>query len=236
MAESAVPEEAVYGATDFQEIATFDDVRFVLRSKLFEQVGPDDGYPRVGLQQQIIGDSVVMLRGEHHAERRQLESVLFRRSTLLMYERELVRPRLERTLKRLAESRDVDGVARADLNELSRDMLLQLMLTLSGIVLETPAEEQRFGELFGTLDSGSRVRHAVDGEKALREGLDAQRQFEREFFRPAWQRHEELLAEVESGARAEGELPNDLITLMLASRTTSPPGTKASGSERRPST
>jgi cytochrome P450 len=208
MAEPSVSEAAVYGATAFQEIATWDDVRFVLRSRSFEQVGPEDGYPRVDLQHRIIGDSVVMLRGDDHAERRHLESVLFRRPTLVTYERELVRPRLRRTLEELA--RDADGVARGDLNEISRTMLVQLMLTLTGISLDSPERERRFDELFATLDSGSRVRHAVDGEKALAEGLAAQRQFEEEFFLPAWREHDELLA-------ANQPLPNDLITLMLRS-------------------
>jgi cytochrome P450 len=211
-----LPEEAVYGATEFQEVADWDDVRFLLRSKSFEQVGPDDGYPRVGLQHMIIGDSVVMLRGEHHAERRHLESVLFRRPTLLMYERDLVRPRLRQALHDLPA--DGDGTVRADLNRISQDMLLELMLTLSGISLETPEKQDAFRALFGTLDSGSRVRHAVDGEKAVREGLAAQRRFAEEFFEPAWREHEQLLAQVEAGELEESALPNDLIMLMLRNR------------------
>jgi cytochrome P450 len=204
-------EDSVYGATDFREITGWDDVRAVLRSKGFEQVGPDDGYPRVGLQQRIIGDSVVMLRGDQHRERRHLESVLFRRPTLLRYEEELVRPRLQRTLAELAAERGPDGVVRGDLIRISLDMLLELMLTLTGIELETPAQEQRFRELFGTLDSGSRVRHAARPETVIEEGLEAQQVFDREFFRPAWTRHERLLAGLAPGEEAQ----NDLITLML---------------------
>jgi cytochrome P450 len=210
-------EQAVYGDAALQEVAGWEDVRFVLRSRDFEQVGPDDGYPRVGLQQQIIGDSVVMARGEDHAERRHLESVLFRRPTLLAYETELVRPRLRRTLARLAASPDADGVARGDLIRISLDMLLELTLRLTGIVLESPEREERFRELFARLDAGSRVRHAADAERALREGLEAQRSFEREFFQPTWERHDRLLADVAAGRRAESEMPNDLITLMLRS-------------------
>lgn len=200
----SVTEAAVYGATAFQEIAAWDDVRFVLRSKHFEQVGPQDGYPRVDLQHRIMGDSVVMLRGEDHAQRRHLESVLFRRATLLSYERELVRPRLAHTLAGLTV--DGDGLRRADLNEISRDMLLALMATLTGVALETPEQERRFDEVFGMLDRGARVRHAADPEAALRDGLAAQRAFAEEFFAPAWTRHE---------AMADDARPNDLITMML---------------------
>jgi cytochrome P450 len=208
-------EESVYGATDFREIADWQDVRFVLRSKSFEQVGPDDGYPRVGLQQRIIGDSVVMLRGDEHSERRHLESVLFRRPTLLAYEQELVRPRLRRTIAELAAARGPDGAVRGDLIRISLDMLLELMLTLTGVSLEGPAQEERFRSIFGTLDSGSRVRHAVRPEAVIEEGLEAQQAFGLEFFRPAWARHEQLLAEIAAGTRGEDEAPNDLITLML---------------------
>jgi cytochrome P450 len=208
-------EQSVYGATDFREIAGFEDVRFVLRSKSFEQVGPDDGYPRVGLQQRIIGDSVVMLRGEQHSERRHLESVLFRRPTLLRYEQELVRPRLQRALGELTATRSADGVVRGDLIRISLDMLLELMLTLTGISLETPEQEERFRAIFGSLDTGSRVRHAADPDRVIEEGLEIQQAFASEFFRPAWERHERLLAEIAAGARPETDAPNDLITLML---------------------
>ncbi len=204
MPTESVTEETVYGATAFREIAAWDDVRFVLRSKLFEQVGPRDGYPRVDLQHRIMGDSVVMLRGEDHAQRRHLESVLFRRATLLKYEQELVRPRLAHTLARLTV--DGDGLRRADLNEISRDMLLALMATLTGVALETPEQERRFDEVFARLDRGARVRHAADPEAALRDGLAAQQAFAEEFFAPAWARHQ---------ATPDDTRPNDLITMML---------------------
>jgi cytochrome P450 len=207
-------EQSVYGAADFREISDWDDVRFVLRSRSFEQVGPDDGYPRVGLQQRIIGDSVVMLRGDQHGERRHLESVLFRRPTLVVYEEQLVRPRLRRALAELDAVRGADGVVRGDLIRISLDMLLELMLTLTGISLETPEQEARFRAIFGTLDSGSRVRHAVDPETVIEEGLAAQQAFASEFFRPAWARHAQLLDEIASEARPESDAPNDLITLM----------------------
>ena len=211
----AATEESVYGGADFQEIVAWEDVRYVLRSRAFEQVGPGDGYPRVELQQQIIGDSVVMLRGGLHSERRRLESILFRRATLAKYEQSLVRPRLRRTLARLAEDRRDGDVPRGDLVQIGFDALVELMLTLTGISLESGEQERRFREIFVALDAGSRVRHAGDAARAIRDGLGAQRAFAAEFFRPAWQRHERLLAEVAAGGRTQAEIPNDLMTLML---------------------
>jgi cytochrome P450 len=191
------------------ELREWADVRFVLRSRSFEQVAPEDGYSEgTELQGKIIGDSLVMARGDGHFERRRLESALFRLPTLVEYEREIVRRRLDATLARLAESRDADGCARGDVVEIGEDVLLAVMAKMIGIDVSTPEREARFGELFSRLDRGTRVRHMVDMHAALREGLEVQRLFEEEFFRPAWAEHAGRLA-------AGEELPNDLVSLML---------------------
>jgi cytochrome P450 len=210
---TAVSEDAIH------EVSTWEDVHFVLRSRSFEQVAPEDDYHEgTVLQGKIIGDSVVMARGPAHLERRRLESVLFRIPTLVAYENELVKPRLATILARLEADRGADRVVRGDLVAISQAVLLEVMAKLVGVDVSTPEREDRFRELFVRLDDGSRVRHMVDMHKALEEGLAVQKLFGDEFFRPAWEEHEQLLADVEAGRRPETDVPNDLITLMQRNR------------------
>src|ERR1700750_1376380 len=121
------------------EATTWDDVHFALRSRSFEQVAPAGGHSDgIELPVRITGDSVLMARGEAHVERRRLESALFRLPTLRMYEQQLVRPRLERTLAALAARRGPDGTARGDLIAIGQATLLEVMAALVGVDVSTP--------------------------------------------------------------------------------------------------
>jgi len=199
------------------EIGSWEDVRFVLRSRSFDQVAPEDGYAEgTELQYRIIGDSLVMARGEPHFERRRIESTLFRLPTLLMYEHELVEPRLHARLDGLPVG--PDGRPVGDVVEIGQDALLAVMAKLLGIDVSTPEREEHFRDIFTRLDSGSRVRHMIDMHQVLDEGLEVQREFNETFWQPAWEAHEHALADVAAGRLDEAALPNDLVTVMLRNR------------------
>lgn len=200
---------------DILEVTEFRDVEYILRVGIFETVGPHDNFS-VGIENQakVIGDSILMARGEDHFQRRRLESVLFRRETLASYEEELIRPRVAAVVRSLADRANSRPVS-ADLVKVSESVFLKLMATLVGLDLDSPADEQRFAALFAKLDAAVRVKYANDMERALQEGLDAQQELDERFFTPSYKRREQLLSGDSSGGTP---VPNDLITLMIRHR------------------
>jgi cytochrome P450 len=192
-----------------RELKEWEDIAFVLRSKDFEPPGREGGFG-AEWQAHLIGESLVEVRGDDHFERRRLESVLFRRDTLLDYERELVLPSLRREVGALAETRDADGLVRTDLLRLAKRVSVDLMTTLVGLDgIEDEEAISEFAELYEDLDVGVRAKYTTgDPGAVVARALDAQRRLVERHFRPSWQRREQLL-------RDGAEAPNDLITLMI---------------------
>lgn len=186
------------------EIAHPEDVEFVLRSRDFEFVRPEDRYSEGSeLQDQLLRDSLLRLWGDDHFDRRRLESPLFRHETLKEYEEELVIPRMR---EEIAAIKAADGVPRTEVIALSYRVFLILVARLVGLDLETREDEERFLRVLETLEGGVRVRYATNPHEVVEAGLGAQQVMEREFLRPSWERRER--------DRAAGIERNDLITVM----------------------
>lgn len=190
------------------EVTDPDDVEFVLRSRDFEFVRPEDRYSEGSeLQDQLLRDSLLRLWGEDHFDRRRLESGLFRHETLKEYEEELVIPRMREELAAIKAAAGEDGVARTEVIALSYRVFLILVAKLVGLDLETRADEERFLRVLEKLEGGVRVRYATNPHEVVAAGLEAQQEMEQEFLRPSWERRKRDLA--------AGIERNDLITVML---------------------
>jgi cytochrome P450 len=192
-----------------QQLTSYEDVTFVLRSKDF---GIASTIPEYGGRywNRLLGGTLSSLDLDDHFERRRLESVLFRREMLRYYETELVGPALHEALGALADQRGEDGLVRADLVRLLKTMLFRLMAALTGLDgVEDDGSVARMEELFDAIDQGIRVRFTTaDPEEVTQRALDARDELLRMFFAPSYERRARLAAE---GA----DLPKDLISIIL---------------------
>ena len=194
---------------EMREVSSPEDVEFVMRSRDFEFHRPEDRYSEGAvLQAALARDSLLRLWGEDHFARRRLESPLFRHETLKRYEEELVVPRLRREIAAIKTSAASRGeIPRTDAITISYRVFLILVAELVGLDLETEADEERFRDILERLESGQRLRYSTNPHEMLALGLEAQKELEREFLVPSWERRERDLA--------VGVERNDLVTIML---------------------
>jgi cytochrome P450 len=156
----------------------------------------------------FLGDSLVVIDGPEHLARRRMYLPLMAEAFLVRLEREVAAPVLAAALDRhLAPG--ADGYERADLVALLRDVYMRLAAALIGF--DAYREEHvsaRLYELLGPLSEGATVEWSPrDHDEVRRAGLAAKEAYRREFFAPAWERRQELLAR-------GGELPTDLLALL----------------------
>lgn len=197
--------------SDMRWLATFQDVVEALRSPAFEQGG---GGRRDSAA--VVGDSLLSLSGSDHFERRRFEAPLFARRHLARLEREIFLPRLMRELDNCED--DGDGWRRGDARQIVRAALLGVSAALVGLSLAPTREaETRLLALMDDLAAGVNAEWIDrDHRTVIETARSAMAKFAAEFFAPAWAERTRLLEEVRLGRRGAGDLPNDLITVMLA--------------------
>ena len=186
-------------------ITTVDESKDVYRQKDLRQSLYDAG--------EIVMDGVLVnLHGDDHRARRRLENRLFRRDTLVHYERDLFPSVIEETLQPYVD----DG--RAELVHMSHQLMMNLAALNSGVD-RTTGDPDETGRLYGymmkfiegaTLAHTTRDPSEVEGEVAA-----AIAGFDHEFLRPSIDRRERLLSGLATGEVSEDELPRDVLTVLL---------------------
>jgi cytochrome P450 len=201
---------------EVRELDTFADVQFVFRTDSFAPLRPEDGFG-AQYQTRVLADTLLELHGSAHAERRRVESPLFRTPALVRYEKEILPPALETAIAELRASAPAGRVPRGDLLLLSTRVLLVVMAAMVGLdTVRTGEGLDRFEADYRRLDAASRVKYAArDPEEILRLGMASLARIVEEFVLPARQLRERLIAEVRVGERRSPDLPVDLLTLML---------------------
>jgi cytochrome P450 len=170
----------------------------------------------------LTGGTVIRLDGAVHLERRRMEAALFSRTALKQYEDQLLRPTIEHCLADLADQqRGPDGVVRADLMALSRQMMLTTSAAIIGLDgVDDPATARRLGGYRDNLMAGTSVeRRLGDHEPILSRAIATKRKFAREFVTPSLQRRKTLVHAAQAGAdNPANDLPIDLLTLFILHR------------------
>jgi cytochrome P450 len=164
-------------------------------------------------------DTLTVLAGEAHNDRRRMETALFARAQLLRFEHSVLQESLNRQLARLARQSVGPGEAlRADLLRLSRFTLLPVTSALVGLDVQDNDEWwerlSEFVRLFGIASALQWKEGDIEQERA--ETLQAAVDFDAEIFTPAWDRRVGLIARYDRGELAREDLPQDLITALLA--------------------
>jgi cytochrome P450 len=171
---------------------------------------PDESFP-------FRGKSVIDLDGEPNFARRRTLAPLFARRALERYEAEIFDVAIDRAIQERVRERDPVGVTRANLVELTRRILLQVMAVIVGLDrVDTPERISLLHEYEGRLGASVTVKWATrDRREVMEEGLEAKSAFVRDFYRPSAARRSRLVDQVRAGKLNRSEAPVDVITLTL---------------------
>jgi cytochrome P450 len=195
------------GHAEMLWITDFDEVDEILKSKLFYST------LSLGPSAPIMGDTLISLHGDAHTYRRRTEILMFSRPALVAYELELVRPALRQSL---AGQVRATGTAKVAIQEVLRYALMLVAARIVGIDVESEEDTaalRSMSERIGEGNSSDWSNQDVDA--VMRSALDAKDEFAARFYEPARARRAELLARHRAGAVDAGELPNDLLMLLL---------------------
>ena len=184
-------------------VGTFEDAKEIYRHKDFKQALYDAG--------EVVMDGVLVnLHGDEHRARRRLENRLFRRETLVHYERDLFPKVIEETLA----PHVADG--HGELVELSHQLMMNLAALNAGVdrPLRTKAETENLYAFMMKFIEGATLAHTTrDPQEVTREVEGAKQEFNRQFLVPSIRRRQDLLERAKSDQSVE--LPKDILTELL---------------------
>ena len=163
------------------------------------------------------GRTLLELDGAEHRARRQLETPLIVRTRLDEYVGEVLDPAIRRNLAQAAEDRGEDGIVRTDLAKLSHRMFLEVAAAVIGLDgVDTPERTRALEDCMYKLNAAFDVKFSTrDHDEVIAEGLEAKQEFVADFYGPSVERRAEMLAREQSGELDVGEVPTDLLTIML---------------------
>lgn len=184
-------------------VGTFEDAKEIYRHKDFKQALYDAG--------EVVMDGVLVnLHGDEHRARRRLENRLFRRETLVHYERDLFPKVIEETLApHVAEGH-------GELVELSHQLMMNLAALNAGVdrPLKTRAETDSLYAFMMKFIEGATLAHTTrDPREVTREVERAKQEFNQQFLIPSIRRRQELLEQAKTDPNVE--LPKDILTELL---------------------
>ena len=189
-------------------VTTYEGARDAFRQKHLRQALYDAG-------EVVMADVLVNLHGDEHRARRRLENRLFRRDTRERDERTRFPGIVAETLAPHV------ATGRAELVSLSHEMMMNLAATAAGVdrPRRTPEETHRLYEYMMRFIEGATLAHYTGDREAKRAdvaaALDA---FDAEFLQPSIARRRAALDAVAAGSLDPDELPQDVLTVLLANQ------------------
>ena len=188
-------------------ISRYDDVNAVLNST---DVSQDDRHPHA----RFFEGTLLMLDGAAHAERRRLETALFRRSALNRYEADALEPAIESALEWARSETRTEGALRTDLVRLVRIMLHRIAAATTGLDVGESLDEtlgfiRCIEELMEGVEIGFDRRDTSD---VLDRAQDALTRFREGYFEPSLARRRS--ARLPGSDMSAGP---DLITTLMSS-------------------
>lgn len=186
-------------------INTMDEAKEVYRNKEMRQALYDAG-------EIVMGDVLVNLHAEEHRSRRRLENRLFRRETLVHYERDLFPDVIERTLAPYV------AAGRAEMVELSHQLMMNLAAVNAGVDRSSGTAEETerlYAQMMKFIEGATLAHTTRDPREVESEIAASMAAFDSEFLSPSIERRQRLLAAVASGEADESVLPLDVLTVLL---------------------
>lgn len=184
-------------------VTTFDDAKEIYRHKDFKQALYDAG-------EVVMGGVLVNLHGDEHRARRRLENRLFRRETLVHYERDLFPQVIQETLAPHV------ALGRAELVELSHQLMMNLAALNAGVdrPLKTKEEtDSLYGFMMKFIEGATLAHTTRDPKEVTNEVESAKSEFNVQFLAPSIKRRQLLIAAAATDETIE--LPKDILTELL---------------------
>ena len=193
---------------ELEHLSTFGDIDETLRSPKFVQ-----GQHRQSLM--FLGDTILLIDGNDHFERRRMESELFDRSALQYYESHALRPVVNRIMNGLKA--DTDGLVHADLVDITRTALYRISASVTGLDgVDEVESTQTFVDWVNLLGEASTVQWSTrPRDVVIAEGLEIRRKFYDRFLGPSIERRHELLRQLRAGTITKQDLPRDVMMTLL---------------------
>jgi cytochrome P450 len=192
-----------------QQLTDYAEINEVLRSRSFVQGAFDMSAPH------FLANSLLILDGPAHLERRRMEAHLFSKSALAASKADHLEPMVDAAIADLQLEAGT-GIVRVDLVPLLRQMLCRMVAKIAGLdEVELGEPANRLAGYVDKLGAGMTVEWATaDQDRIIAEGLAARAEFERDLFRQPAARRRALVEDFRAGKIAREELPKDLITLL----------------------
>jgi cytochrome P450 len=193
----------------FQRADTYAEIEEILRSPDFVQGAHLES-------KMFFGDSLLLMDGPAHMDRRMLFSSLVSKAAMHYYESEALAPVIDQVMAELRTNRGADGLARTDLVPLIRIMLHRITALVTGVDgVDTPERTERFRALVDKLGEAVTVEWSTrDKQQVIREGFQTRDALVTEFLQPSLDRRRELVRRFKSGEIDKSALPTDLLTLL----------------------
>jgi cytochrome P450 len=192
-----------------EHIRSYAEIQEIMQSRDFIQgTSPE--------RDLFFGQSLVMIDGKEHLERKKLFSTLFSRGAMVHYETQLLEPVISRVMAELSAHRGADGLARTDLVPMVRIMLHRISAKVVGVDgVDTPERTERFRVMIASLSDAAAGQWAVgDRDELMKEGLAARKVLIDEFLRPSLEHRRALVRQFKAGDLQQGDLPKDVLTLI----------------------
>lgn len=160
----------------------------------------------------IMKDVLLTLHGEAHKKRRHLELRLFRRNYARFYEQEVFPATAAQAMAPFL------AAGEADLVELGVRVTMNLTADFAGIDRPSGSENEtdQLLAIVKTFSEGATLVHSDrDHAIVVAEVAAAMEVFSEMFLKPSWQRRLGLIDEFLSGERQDGDLPKDVLTVLL---------------------
>lgn len=192
------------------ELVAYDEIREALfnpdLSRTFDRRSYDEGNIRDGV--------VSIQHGAVHRARRRVENTMFRPDILRLYEFGLFPDTMERLLDALL------GGSEADLYVVAELLAAVLAARRAGIDLEPDDVDtlRRVVAIVDAFSQGSAILDARDPDAVRRLVYETYQAFERDFVGPSRRRREVLLERHARGEISDGELTQDILTVLLRHR------------------
>jgi cytochrome P450 len=174
-------------------------------SRTFDTRSYEDGNIREGI--------VSISHGAMHRARRRVENTMFRADVLRLYERELF-PRVMNEILDVLIDRET-----VDLFPIGETLSVVLAARRAGIDHDGSLEQLRtLVRYVDAFSQGAAILDAKDPEAVRSLVRDTYGEFERRFVRPSWARRAALIDRAHRGELEEGDLPQDILTVLLLHR------------------
>ena len=186
-------------------IDNYEDAKDIYRQKTLRQALYDAG-------EIVMSGVLVNLHGDEHRARRRLENRLFRRETLVSYERDFFPAIIDSTLSPYVTQ------GSAELVHMSHQLMMNLAALNAGVDRPqgTPEETDRLYSYMMKFIEGATLAHTTrNPDEVKSEVTDSMSKFDREFIAPSVERRQALIAEVAAGRADEKTLPLDILTVLL---------------------